>query len=59
MRTGTPSVKPFTKGVEGEEWEALYCHCRELKQATGAEKAERESKGESPLGNDSGEGQIR
>ena len=38
MRTGTPSVKPFAKGVEGEEWEALYCHCRELKQATGAKK---------------------
>ena len=27
------------KGIEGEEWEELYCHCRDMSKATGAKKA--------------------
>ena len=38
MRTGTPFVRPFTKGIEGQAWEALYCHYKELHQAAGATK---------------------
>ena len=26
------------KGIEGEEWEELYCHYREMSRATGAKK---------------------
>ena len=26
------------KGIEGEEWEELYCHCRDMSKATGAKK---------------------
>ena len=32
-RTGKLSAKQFTK-----EWEELYCHCREMRKATGAKK---------------------
>ena len=27
------------KGIEGQEWEELYCHYREMSKATGAKKA--------------------
>ena len=57
MRTGTPFVKPFKKGIEGDEWEELYFHFRELSQAAGAKKQSDIQKSESPLSNESGEGQ--
>ena len=38
MRTGMPSAKQSTKELNGEEWEELYCHSREMSQATGAKK---------------------
>ena len=38
MRTGTPCVKPFTKGIEGQAWEALYYQDRELHQPAGTKK---------------------
>ena len=37
------------KGIEGEEWEALYCHYRELNQATGAQKPSESEKAKAPL----------
>ena len=43
MRTGNAYCQAIYKGIEGEEWDALYYHYRELNQATGAKKP-----GESP-----------
>ena len=45
------------KGVEGEAWEELYCHCRDVSKATGAIKASERQKSESPLGTEGGQGQ--
>ena len=28
----------LSKGIEGEEWEELFCHYREMSRATGAKK---------------------
>ena len=36
------------KGIEGEEWEELYCHYREMSKTTGAQKAQWKSKSKSP-----------
>ena len=41
------------KGIEGKEWEELYCHYREMSKATGAKKPS-ESQSESLLSNESG-----
>ena len=39
MRTGMPSAnQAIHKGIEGEDWEDLYCHCREMSRAPGAKK---------------------
>ena len=32
------------KGIEGEEWEELYCHCRGMSKATGAQKPKESQK---------------
>ena len=48
----------INKGIEGDEWGDLYSHYRELNQAARTKKAEWESKGESPLGDESGLGQL-
>ena len=42
------------KGIEGEEWEELNCHYRDMSTATGAKKQGESQKSESPLGNESG-----
>ena len=45
------------KGIEGKEWEELYCHFREMSKATGAKKPSESQKPETSLGNESGLGQ--
>ena len=37
------------KGIEGEEWEDLYCHYGETSKATGAKKPSASQKSKSPL----------
>ena len=32
------SCQAIDKGIEGKEWEELYCYCRDLSQAAGAKK---------------------
>ena len=41
------------KGIEGEEWEELHCHYREMNKATGSKKGIEKSQSESPLGTES------
>ena len=43
------------KGIEGEEWEELYCHHRD-ERARQQEPKSQESKSESPLGDEGGQG---
>ena len=38
MRTCMPSAKQFHKGIEGNQWEELYCHYTEMSRAPGAKK---------------------
>ena len=33
-----PSAEQSYKGIEGEDWEELYCHYRDVSKATGAKK---------------------
>ena len=33
-----------SKGIEGKEWEELYCHCRDMSGATGAKKPSQSQK---------------
>ena len=33
------------KGIEGKEWEELYCHFREMSRAGGAKKSSESQKG--------------
>ena len=44
------------QGIEGQEWEAMYCHQKELHQAVRTKKKSLhvESKGESFVGHESG-----
>ena len=38
MRTGVHSAKQIYNGIEGKEWEEVYCHYRDVSKATDAKK---------------------
>ena len=44
------------KGIEGEEWEELYTHYRDMSKATGTKKPSESQKSESLWGNEGSQG---
>ena len=43
-------------GIEGEEWEELYCHCRDMSKATGAKKPSESQKANAFWSNEGSQG---
>ena len=54
---GHAFCQAICKGNEGEEWEELHCHCRDVSKATAAQKLSESQTAEAFLGYESGQGQ--